>query len=200
MAKGRRVSAHSDTGVGHKSTQTAEGGSQGAESGAKLFDGQAQFVTDDISEPTNEPPVPIQSDSGDNVGQSEPEVTNGPESTEPVARRYKDWVSGPLICPKCGLNERAFGMRWCRACRAAYMRANRPKYSELSEEERRRSCCRSYTHTLIKRGQLQREPCIRCGSPYAQAHHPDYSDPRNIVWMCRECHLLLHGVLFGGHL
>ena len=44
MARGRRVSAHSDTDVGHKLTQVTEDGSQCAESSAKLFDGQAQFV------------------------------------------------------------------------------------------------------------------------------------------------------------
>jgi ribosomal protein S27AE len=73
------------------------------------------------------------------------------------------------------------------------MRERRPKYSELSPNERKRSICRAYTNVLIKRGALKRGPCERCGTLRGvQAHHRDYSKPRLVRWLCGECHRALH--------
>lgn len=81
---------------------------------------------------------------------------------------------------------------YCAACHAAYMRRNRPKFAELEGDARKRAVCRSYTKNLIRRGELQREPCRDCGDEKSEVHHPDYDDPRNVVWLCRTCHLSLH--------
>ena len=35
--------------------------------------------------------------------------------------------------------------------------------------------------------------CPQCGSTkHIQAHHPDYSKPLNVVWLCQLCHKKLH--------
>jgi hypothetical protein len=41
---------------------------------------------------------------------------------------------------------------------------------------------------------LRTEPhsCVECGAPRAHAHHPDYSKPLNVVWLCRTCHSVAH--------
>ena len=52
--------------------------------------------------------------------------------------------------------------------------------------------CRSYTHVYLKRGKLLKEPCQVCGNQESQAHHPDYSQPLLVVWMCRRHHLDHH--------
>lgn len=99
------------------------------------------------------------------------------------------------ICTKCGDEPRCVGQRWGRLCRNAYRRANRPKYSELSERDRARDRCRSYTNTLIKRGHLTRGCCKECGTDEnVQAHHEDYADPRTVEWVCAKCHRALHQV------
>jgi hypothetical protein len=67
-------------------------------------------------------------------------------------------------------------------------RRNRPQ----TEEERRRSITRAYTNVLVKRGHLKKLPCRKCGALEVQAHHPDYSDPRRVVWLCVEHHRALH--------
>lgn len=72
------------------------------------------------------------------------------------------------------------------------MRAKRPKHSELSDEQRRKAVCRSYTRVLVERGELTQKPCESCGSAESQAHHPDYSKPRVVEWLCRPCHLAHH--------
>lgn len=43
---------------------------------------------------------------------------------------------------------------------------------------------------LIKSGKLLRNPyCLRCFRKcFADAHHPDYSKPLLIEWLCHECH------------
>jgi len=45
----------------------------------------------------------------------------------------------------------------------------------------------------IRSGRLTKLPCYNCGSKRSQAHHPDYSKPLDVVWLCRTCHLAAHG-------
>jgi transposase-like protein len=47
-------------------------------------------------------------------------------------------------------------------------------------------------------GRLVRQPCQECGQPttfekQSVAHHPDYSRPLDVVWLCDSCHCQLHG-------
>lgn len=76
------------------------------------------------------------------------------------------------------------------------MRAHRTKHSQLSPEARAKANCRSYTNVLQRRGQLEEGPCERCGQP-AENHHDDYTNPRQIKRLCRDCHLSEH--LEGAH-
>jgi hypothetical protein len=93
-------------------------------------------------------------------------------------------------CAGCGgPNETRRGR--CRACKAAWARANRPRHSELSPIARAKANARAYTQVLLKRGELVKEPC-RCGETNVEAHHPDYSQPRLVIWLCRACHRALH--------
>lgn len=36
------------------------------------------------------------------------------------------------------------------------------------------------------------EPCIECGKVPAERHHPDYRNPTEIVWLCKEHHEQYH--------
>jgi DNA-directed RNA polymerase subunit RPC12/RpoP len=52
---------------------------------------------------------------------------------------------------------------------------------------------RSKVQDAIRRNKLIRKPCQRCGSKInIQAHHPDYSKPLLVVWLCADCHRKLH--------
>ena len=94
-------------------------------------------------------------------------------------------------CSRCGEPRDRDGQRYCRQCHAAYMREHRPRYRDLSPDEKLRANCRSYTHMLIQRGLLLRHPCEVCGAK-AQAHHADYRKPREVAWLCPEHHKALH--------
>lgn len=44
----------------------------------------------------------------------------------------------------------------------------------------------------IRAGRLQKLPCRVCGNPVAEAHHPDYSRPLDVVWLCASHHRAEH--------
>lgn len=80
----------------------------------------------------------------------------------------------------------------CAPCHAAYMRENRPRHSELTDEQRLKANARSYANVYQKRGLLVKQPCVSCGSADAQKHHTDYSQPLMVTWLCRNCHMDEH--------
>jgi hypothetical protein len=46
----------------------------------------------------------------------------------------------------------------------------------------------------VRDGRLLPHPCWVCGSK-AQAHHPDYSAPLDVVWLCRKHHKEAHDLV-----
>lgn len=107
-----------------------------------------------------------------------------------VYRPWRNRTDG--LCAHCGERERApTSHSYCHQCRAEYVRLTRTKHSQLSTEQRRRANCRSYANVYLRRGKITREPCERCGGT-AEMHHDDYSEPLQVRWLCRSCHLELH--------
>lgn len=43
----------------------------------------------------------------------------------------------------------------------------------------------------LRKGKITQVPC-RCGIKEVQAHHPDYSKPLEVIWLCVGCHGLEH--------
>lgn len=46
----------------------------------------------------------------------------------------------------------------------------------------------------LKIGAIQRQPCWACGDE-AEAHHPDYSRPLDVVWLCNPHHREVHAMV-----
>lgn len=44
----------------------------------------------------------------------------------------------------------------------------------------------------LKKGIIQKKPCVVCGSEKAEMHHRDYTKPIDVTWLCRSCHMLEH--------
>lgn len=94
------------------------------------------------------------------------------------------------MCYKCTA-PKIPGKALCRAHWNERVRANRHKYP-LSKQARHKSNVRSYAHTYVKRGKIAKTPCIICRNGKSEMHHPDYSRPLLVIWLCRACHLSLH--------
>lgn len=59
--------------------------------------------------------------------------------------------------------------------------------------KRRQHNAKSLVAYHIKAGNLIPEPCFLCGEK-AEAHHPDYDQPLDVVWLCRPHHMQAHAL------
>ena len=44
----------------------------------------------------------------------------------------------------------------------------------------------------IKTGKIIKKPCEICGASFVHAHHPDYSKPLEVIWLCPAHHRMIH--------
>lgn len=101
-------------------------------------------------------------------------------------------------CTKCGVGVRIPGQRWCLDCDREYRKVNSKHRQQIkSNDARLKSRTRAITRKLIQSGQLVKQPCQFCGKEDVEAHHPDYSKPEYVWWVCRWCH---KWEVHGGHI
>ena len=55
---------------------------------------------------------------------------------------------------------------------------------------------RTALSNAVRDGRIERLPCEQCGCEKSEAHHPDYSKPLDVEWLCRPCHAKAHGGTF----
>lgn len=51
---------------------------------------------------------------------------------------------------------------------------------------------RTMVSNAIKCGKITKQRCVECGSTNTQAHHPDYSQPLKVIWVCFDHHMAIH--------
>ena len=78
----------------------------------------------------------------------------------------------------------------------AWLEAN-PGYStqkkkEWYERNRDRLKVRDRVRYALKVGKLVKQPCAECGELEVEGHHPDYSRPLDVIWLCRKHHMEIH--------
>lgn len=56
---------------------------------------------------------------------------------------------------------------------------------------RNKQNARSLLNWYLKKGKISKVQCY-CGNKKTEAHHPDYSKPLEVIWLCRKHHSLLH--------
>jgi len=109
-------------------------------------------------------------------------------------------------------------MYQCRECKKMYDRIYSRKYREehpewkkadnkknlglqkrlIREHENRypeRISANRILQYAVKKGSIKKEPCVVCGNPKSQGHHPDYSKPLEVVWLCAKHHKAIHNPL-----
>jgi hypothetical protein len=50
----------------------------------------------------------------------------------------------------------------------------------------------------VRDGLLVRQPCEKCGAGQAHAHHDNYDEPMNVMWLCAKHHRARHRELGWG--
>lgn len=81
------------------------------------------------------------------------------------------------------------------------MRASQPKRVAKAKEIQKdyrarfpeRRAATSKVNHAIQTGKMTPLPCFVCGDK-AEGHHPDYSRPLDVVWLCPSHHKLAHAL------
>ena len=107
---------------------------------------------------------------------------------EETARRYRDTHKDKIIEYMKKYRE---GVSLDKV-KMDKVRASRKTWNENNKDKMR-------AHDIIEKeivyGRLKRLPCEVCGEARSQAHHPDYSKPLEVVWLCQTHHKQLHSQL-----
>lgn len=66
--------------------------------------------------------------------------------------------------------------------------------SEWKSKYPNRRAAQVQVGNALRRGALKKQPCWVCGDG-AEAHHPDYSRPLDVVWLCPPHHKQTHALV-----
>jgi hypothetical protein len=77
----------------------------------------------------------------------------------------------------------------CKTC--ATKRRAENGYKRRPPVDQARDKARIMARDALAKGLLVREPCFMCGAE-AEMHHPAYSSPLLVTWLCRPHHLQVH--------
>lgn len=75
----------------------------------------------------------------------------------------------------------------------AYAQSHAAAARKWSEKHPERRKANILVGNAVRDGRLKKQPCWCCGD-IAQAHHPDYSRPLDVVWLCTTHHDEAHAV------
>jgi hypothetical protein len=85
--------------------------------------------------------------------------------------------------------RRLMAKRDRRAYRRERYRAGLETWASLGPEAHVRAKARSAASLATYHGKLKRQPCEVCGATGGvERHHPDYSKPLAVEWLCPEHH------------
>ena len=111
---------------------------------------------------------------------------------DPVAReRMREssrvWRRRPEVRARLAQEKRAVYTAKAETIKAA-ARAQRATHPEKHRAH-------NAVKDALERGDIVRRPCIVCGDLKAEAHHPDYARPLDVIWYCRPHHRQHHAEL-----
>ena len=110
-----------------------------------------------------------------------------------------------VVCKNCGKHKKrkVFGLLtpiYCGpVCRNRWNKnASYRRFVEAggtkTDTEQMKERVRLKTIKAVKQGKILQKPCVVCGKK-AQAHHPDYTKPLKVLWLCSAHHGQLHARL-----
>ena len=125
---------------------------------------------------------------------------------KPLGEFYRHATNKDGHCGKCKVCARvnALRNRWENIERSREHDRNYSKLPHVMIKHRARGVkesarcpekgkARSAVNSAIRSGKLKPFPCFICGAK-AVAHHPDYSAPLDVVWLCQPHHMQTHAM------
>jgi hypothetical protein len=79
-----------------------------------------------------------------------------------------------------------------KSSKAYRLQRKRSRAEKRNPMEQLKDTARRKAAEAIARGELVRQPCRKCGAFPTHGHHPDYSRPLDVIWLCPTCHLRTH--------
>lgn len=72
-------------------------------------------------------------------------------------------------------------------------KASRNRYfKEYKKLHLEKANARVKLQQAVRSGKIKRLPCKVCQKIPSQAHHPDYSKPLKVIWLCKKHHTEIH--------
>lgn len=122
-------------------------------------------------------------------------------------------------CGAAGFEHYPTIKTWCKSCWRAHVkthRASKPGHYRAYDKTRNvlphrkkmkaafqvgyrrqfpdRTKARAMVNRAVRKGQMVSLPCLICGDK-AEAHHPDYTMPLDVVWLCSPHHKQAHALV-----
>lgn len=71
-------------------------------------------------------------------------------------------------------------------------KASAERWSQKHPERRKAS---HIVSNAVRDGRIKKLPCLCCGEMKVEGHHPDYSRPLDVVWLCTKHHKEVHAMI-----
>lgn len=116
-----------------------------------------------------------------------------PDRIKKTKRKYRMNHPRPSrifhLCQCGNIVEDVPHLRHKNKCRECYQKEMN-EYNGNPENFEKIAARQKFSQLIIS-GKIAREPCQVCGKP-AQPHHPDYSKPFQVAWLCASHHGKVH--------
>lgn len=107
-------------------------------------------------------------------------------------------------CKECAKNDvtKHRQENWERVRAYDRLRASQPHrvasrlriVADYNEKYPHRKKANAAVARAVREGRMKKQPCWVCGEK-AVAHHPDYSRPLDVVWLCQPHHKQAHALV-----
>lgn len=104
------------------------------------------------------------------------------------ARRERLNASRPPDWKQKTADMAAYQREWL-AKRPGYMASYMKKWYAKNKD---RMIVKQRVRDAVRSGKMVKQPCHVCGELKVEAHHPDYSRPLDVVWLCKAHHREVH--------
>ena len=107
-----------------------------------------------------------------------------------------------MICSKCGVDfiptksAIKYSHFTCKPCKNKHQRewrkhGKKRKIKKQVSRKKQRSI-HSFVQSAVLNKLITKDPCWICGNTKSEAHHEDYKQPLDVIWLCRLHHKQRH--------